>query len=115
MENYKYLLLISDSNILANGIIKVFKNNSCWKICIIDSVKSDLVDKFIYFDSNKGFEEENVKKLYSEIESFSNKFEAIIHICGGWEKSSIKSVNIFSQSDNMFKKNYYYSLLSCNY
>ena len=80
MENYKYLLLISDSNILANGIIKVFKNNSCWKICIIDCVKNDLVDKFIYFDSNKGFEEENIKKLYSEIESFSNKFDAIIHI-----------------------------------
>ena len=115
MENYKYLLIISDSNVLANGIIKVFKNNSCWKICIIDSFKNDQVDKFIYFDSIKGFEEDNIKKLYFEVESFSNKFDAMIHICGGWEKSSIKSVSIFSQSDNMFKKNYYYSLLSFNF
>mgnify|MGYP007031243790 CR=1 FL=1 len=112
MEINKHLLIISDSHVLTPSIIKVFKNNSSWKICMIDTVENKDVDKFILFDVNNGFNEDNIKNIYTEIESFALKFDAMIHICANWEKSSIKSINIFSQTDSMFKKNYYFSLLS---
>ncbi len=112
METNKHLLIISDSHVLTSSVVKVFKNNSNWKICIIDTVENKDADKFILFDMKNGFDEDNINNIYSQIESFSKKYDAMIHFCATWEKSSIKSIDIFEKTDNMFKKNYYFSLLS---
>ena len=52
-----------------------------------------------------------MKKLYSNIEEFSKVFHAIFTVAGGWVRGSLKSINIFKQSEEMFNKNYYSSLL----
>ena len=94
MENYKHLLIISDSHVLTPSIVKVFQNNSSWKIFMINTIEQVEVDKFLHIDIKFGFSEENLNKIYLEIENFTNKFDAMIHLSGNWEKSSLKSINI---------------------
>ena len=109
MENYKYLLIISDSHLLTTSIVRVFKNNSTWKILMINTTEDIECDKFILFDNN--FNKDNITNIYLQIETFSKKYDTIIHLSASWDKSSIKSIDIFSQSDIMFKKNYFFTLL----
>jgi hypothetical protein len=109
MENYKYLLIISDSNVLSTAIIKVFKSiSSVWKILLLDNTENKEVDKYIEYTER---DYEDFTRLYSEIENFSKVYHAIIHVTGGWVRGSIKNHDIFSQSEQMFKKNYYPCLL----
>jgi hypothetical protein len=109
MENYKYLLVLSDSNVLSTAIIKLFKcNSSNWKILLIDNIENKEVDKFILFSDN---DYNDLTHLYSEIESFSKTYHSIIHVTGSWSRGTIRNPDIFSQSKNMFNKNYYPCLL----
>jgi hypothetical protein len=109
MENYKFLLIISDSNVISTAIIKLFKCNSTnWKILSLETNDNKEVDKCIQLTYENY---DNLLPLYSEIESFSKIYHAIIHISGGWIRGSIRNPDIFTQSDNMFKKNYYPCLL----
>jgi hypothetical protein len=107
MENYKYLLVISDSNPLSNAIIKLFKcNTSNWKILLLDNAENKEVDKYIPYTPDI-----DCTLLYSDIEGFSKVYHAIIHVTGCWERGTIRSSDLFTQSENMFKKNYYPCLL----
>jgi hypothetical protein len=112
MENFKYLLIISDSTVLSTSIIKLFKyNSSNWKILLLDNTENKEVDKFILFTEN---DFNDFTRLYSEIESFSNIYHAIMHVTGSWTRGTIRNNDIFTQSDNMFRKNYYPCLLGNN-
>jgi nucleoside-diphosphate-sugar epimerase len=112
MESNKFLLLLGGTGVLGSAIVKVFKNNSInWKICCIDYVESKEADKNIILDKNDKYNEELVKKVYKEIEDYNTKYDAIINVAGGWVRGSIKSIDIFEQSESMINKNYYSSLL----
>lgn len=112
MENNKYLLVIGDSSVLCEAIIKVFKNNSSnWKICLIDYSENIAADRTIILENNCIFNEDLVRGLQPEIEAFSKAFDAIINVQGSWTRGSVKSSDIFEQSNLMFNKNYYSALL----
>ena len=112
MESFKYLLVIGGSEVLGEAIVKVFKNNSSnWRICVVGSEENSLADKNILMNKNDKFNEDLVKILYSEIDSFTSVFHAIINVAGGWMKGSVKNIDVFSESEEMFNRNYYSSLL----
>lgn len=112
MENFKYLLLIGGNGVLGTSILNVFKNNnSNWKICVIDYQENTEADKNILISKEDKFDESFIKNLYEKIEPFSKVFQAIINVAGGWERGSIKNIEIFSQTQEMLNKNYYSSLL----
>lgn len=112
MESNKYLLVIGDSSVLCSAIVKVFRNNSSnWKICLIDYSKNPEADMNILLDSDAKYDEQLVKTICTEIETFTKAFDGIINVQGSWTRGSIKSLDIFEQSAVMFNKNYYSSLL----
>ena len=112
MESFKYLLVIGGAGVLGSAIIKVFKNNTTsWKICAIDFSENNLADKNIIIDKDVKFNEDLVKKLYTDIESFTKTFHAIFHVAGGWIKGSVKNIEVFTETEQMFDKNYYSCLL----
>jgi len=111
MENFKYLLVIGGTGILGSAIVKVFKNNSSnWKICVLDYAENPLADKSVIIDRDMKYNEENIKKIYSQIEGFSKTYHSIFNMAGGWIRGTIKSLDIFQQTDEMLFKNYYSSL-----
>lgn len=108
MENFKYLLVIGGTGVLGSAIVKVFKNNSSnWKICVIDYVENPQADKNITIDRNMKYTEENVNKIYSQIEEFSKVLHSIFNMAEGLVKGTVKSIDIFLQTDEMLFKNYY--------
>jgi hypothetical protein len=112
MENFKYLLLIGGNGVLGTSIVNVFKNiNSNWKICVIDYQENPEADKNIIISKEDKFNDTYIKNLYERIEPFSKVFHAIINVAGGWERGSVKNIEIFSQTEEMLNKNYYSSLL----
>src|SRR5690349_11896023 len=105
MEINKYLLIVGDSGILTQALIKVFKNNSSnWKILLIDQVANTDADKTITLEASDTYSENLLKKLYPEIENFQIKYDAIIHVEGGLIRGSIISSNIFEQTSKMLEK-----------
>jgi hypothetical protein len=74
-------------------------------------MENSLADKNIIIDKDCKFNEEFVKNLYPDIESFTKCYNAIINVAVGWIKRSIKHVEIFYDSEDKFNKNYYSSLL----
>jgi len=112
METCKYCLVIGGSGVLGSSIVKVFKNNnSNWKICCIDIIENKEADKNIVIKLENKLNEEFVLNVYKEVENFTNKFGVIINVSEGWVKGSLKSIEIFSQSEEMLNINYYSSLL----
>ena len=111
MENFKYLLVIGGTGILGSAIVKVFKNNSSnWKICVLDYAENPQADKSLIIDRDMKYNEENIKKIYTQIEEFSKFYHSIFNMAGGWIKGTVKSIDIFKQTDEMLFKNYYSSL-----
>lgn len=115
MENFKYLLLIGGTGVLGSAIVKMFKNNSNnWKICVIDYAENKESDFNIILDKEEKYNEQFVKKLNEKIEAFNNSFQCIINVAGGWLSGSVKSTDIFEQTEDMMNKNYMSSLLACH-
>jgi NAD(P)-dependent dehydrogenase (short-subunit alcohol dehydrogenase family) len=106
------LLVIGGSGVLGRAIINAFKNSSNWKICVLDYVENCLADQNIIIDKETKFNEQYVKNLYKDLESFTKSLHAIINVAGGWIKRSIKQVEVFTDSEEMINKNYFSSLLS---
>ncbi len=115
METCKYCLVVGGSGVLGSSIVKVFKNNnSSWKICCIDTRENKEADMNIVINLENKINEEIMLNVYKQVESLTNKFGAIINVSEDWVKGSIKSIEIFSQSNEMLNKNYYLSLLGKN-
>lgn len=111
MENFKYLLVIGGTGILGSAIVKVFKNNSSnWKICVLDYAENPQADKSIIIDRDMKYNDEYIKIIYAQIEEFSEIYHSIFNMAGGWIKGTVKSLDIFQQTDEMLFKNYYSSL-----
>src|SRR5690242_16982549 len=98
MESFKYLLVIGGTEVLGEAIVKVFKNNSSnWRICVIGNEENTLADKNILMNKNDKYNEDLVKRLYSEIESFTTVLHAIINVAGGWMSGSVKNIEVSSE------------------
>ena len=112
MENFKYLLVIGGNGVLGTSIVNVFKsNNFNWKICVIDYLENPEADKNITINKDDKYDQKFVNEIYEKIESFSKVYQAIINVAGGWVRGSVKSIEIFQQTEEMLNKNYYSSLL----
>lgn len=112
MESFQYLLIIGGYGDFGNAIIETFKNqNSIWKICVIDLNQNLKADVNIIIDQEDQFSQEWLKKIYSELEKFSKYYDAIFDITRAWKIGSIKSPEIFAQTEEMFKRNYFFSIL----
>ncbi len=115
MESLKYLLVIGGHGALGDAIIEAFKNeDSSWQICVLDLQISEKADKNIIIEKIEKFSEEPLANLCKELQSFSKKFDAIFNVARGYVRGSIRDPKIFLQSDEMFSKNYYFSLLGNN-
>lgn len=112
MESLNYLLIIGGSGDLGHALVESFYNTkSLWRICVIDTQEYEKADKNIIFNFKDKFSSESVNKLCIEIEKFSKYYDAIFDVTRGFKKGSIKSQDIFAQSEEMFSTNYYFSVL----
>lgn len=116
MESLNYLLIIGGSGDLGHALVESFYNTkSLWRICVIDTQEYEKADKNIIFNFKDKFSSESVNKLCIEIEKFSKYYDAIFDVTRGFKKGSIKSQDIFAQSEEMFSTNYYFSVLGKKY
>ena len=108
----KFLLIIGGSGILGKSVIQKLRdsNSSSWKVCCIDYTINDDADHTIIIKNEK-FTQTIVKQVSEQLETFNAKYDGILTLSGNWIGGSIKSDEIFEQSEKMFLQNYYTALV----
>ena len=107
----KSILVIGGNGALGNAFVNVFKRTSSpWKIMSIDYSKNHAADSNMLLDQNS-FQKENLIKLRKELSDYSNQFDLIVNVAGGWNGVGLKDDNIFDSLDVMLKQNLYSSVL----
>ena len=89
----KTSLILGGNGALGRAVVKSFKESG-WKVLSMDITSNTAADNNVIVDPNLKMQEQAAGLLQKSLE-FSNQFNSIICVAGGFEMGSIKDTNIF--------------------
>ncbi len=107
----KRVIVIGGNGALGNAFVNIFKNNpSSWKVLSLDYSKNKIADSNLVLNKDS-FNKESLIGIRKEISDFSNQFDLMVNVAGGWNGVGLKDDNIFDSLDLMLKQNLFSSVL----